>query len=57
MLEIKKHMLTKEFTYQNTVILTYKIQYLEVVSSSSSSGITKFNFVQEKQARILCTIC
>lgn len=48
--EIKTIELKKELKYNNTVILTYKIQYPKIVSSNCKFGIDTFNKFNENKA-------
>lgn len=48
--EIKTIELKKELKYNNTVILTYKIQYPKIFSSNCKFGIDTFNKFNENKA-------
>lgn len=53
MCQIKKNILTNEIIYKDTVILTYQIEYPEIVSCNSSKGKEFFNYENGKNALVL----
>lgn len=51
--EIVTKKLSKELIYKNTVVLTYQIEYPEIVTTSCISGKNTFNCFYEDQALLL----